>query len=526
MTILLLLLSCGAAPAADTVVVCPAAFQEALAPWVQYRSSQGHTVAVVPNRPDVSAIQTELRRVAAGGALKYVVLVGDAPGPIAKPQDASICTPTHLIDAKVNVHWGSEPKIATDNPYADLDGDGIPDLAVGRLPADSPEELAVMVRKILSYEQTPNTGRWSHRVNLIAGIGGFGYLADAVLEMATRKFLVDGVPPAYRTTMTYGSWQSPYCPDPRSFRQVTIDRLNEGCLFWVYIGHGARQYLDYIRVPGGAFPILDTDDAKDLRSTQGLPIALFLACYTAAFDGPADCLGEEMLRSPGGPVAVLGGSRVTMPYAMAVMGNAMMDLCFHERCETLGEVVLAAKRRLAAEDVDDPNRQLLDAIAAAISPAKDQLREERVEHLALFNLLGDPLLRVRYPDPMSVACEDSVVAGQPLKLHVESSTGGDGVLELVCRRDRLKGESPSRPQFLPTQEFLRSLQEGYGQANNRTWSSQTVSVAAGPSEIVLAVPETARGPCYARLLVQTKKGLAVGASEVFVRPPRPAASPD
>ena len=53
-----------------------------------------------------------------------------------------------------------------------------------------------------------------------------------------------------------------------------------------------------------------------------------LACYTAAFDQPQDCLAEELLKTEGGPVAVYGGSRVTMPYAMGVMGTAMMDEYF------------------------------------------------------------------------------------------------------------------------------------------------------------------------------------------------------
>jgi hypothetical protein len=303
-----------------------------------------------------------------------------------------------------------------------------------------------------------------------------------------------------------------------------LERLNQGCLFWVYIGHGSRRYLDYVRVPGGAYPILDVNDASKLIASQGLPIALFLACYTAAFDDATDCLAEEMLRAPGGPVAVLGGSRVTMPYAMAVMGNAMMDLCFHQRHETLGQVMREAKRRMAAEDVEDPNRQLLDAIAAAISPAKDQLREERLEHLSLFNLIGDPLLRIRYPRSIEVVSEDSVIAGQDLQFQADCPAGGEAVIELVCRRDRLKGESPHRPEFVASREFLGSLQEGYRQANDRTWTSQPVILAAGVNHISLPIPETARGPCYARVLVQTNSGLAAGASEVYVRPPRPASA--
>ncbi len=68
---------------------------------------------------------------------------------------------------------------------------------------------------------------------------------------------------------------------------------------------------------------LNVNDCGKLRVSSGAaPIAIMLACYTAAFDQPQDCLAEQMLKAEGGPVAVYGGSRVTMPYAMSVMGDA------------------------------------------------------------------------------------------------------------------------------------------------------------------------------------------------------------
>ncbi|MFO0884412.1 MAG: C25 family cysteine peptidase [Pirellulales bacterium] len=78
-------------------------------------------------------------------------------------------------------------------------------------------------------------------------------------------------------------------------------------------------------VPGARFPILRTADCSKLRSQNGLSIAVLLACYTGAFDQPEDCLAEEMLRAPQGPVAVIGGSRVTMPYGIAVLGTEFLQ---------------------------------------------------------------------------------------------------------------------------------------------------------------------------------------------------------
>ena len=153
--------------------------------------------------------------------------------------------------------------------------------------------------------------------------------------------------------------------------------MNEGCLFWVYLGHGSTRSLDHIHVPGGHYPIMGCQQAAGLRCRSGSPIACFLACYTAAFDQPEDCLAEELLRSPGGPVAVVGGSRVTMPYAMAVMGTEMLDQCFVQHCPTLGEAILRAKRKMVDPADKNQNRVMLDALATLLSPAPADLAAER-----------------------------------------------------------------------------------------------------------------------------------------------------
>ena len=75
------------------------------------------------------------------------------------------------------------------------------------------------------------------------------------------------------------------------------------------------------------------------------PIAVFLACYTGAFDEADDCMSERMLAQPTGPVAVICGTRVTMPYANAVLGHAMLEECFAREPATLGVNVLYERSR-------------------------------------------------------------------------------------------------------------------------------------------------------------------------------------
>jgi hypothetical protein len=511
-------------PPADAVVVCPRELTAALSPLVAHRQGQGHNFAYVPAGQSADEIRAAIRSAAVGGKLKFVLLVGDAE-PVARTnaQVRARSIPAHLHKAVVNVRWGSEPQIATDNWYADLDDDQQPDLAIGRIPADTPAELARIVQKILRYERSADFGPWRQRVNLIAGVGGFSPLIDGVLETATSKLLTSGIPAAYETQMTYGSWRSPYCPDPRLFHATTVERHNEGCLFWVYIGHGHATGLDRVSIPGERFHIFAVDDCRELKVQSGSPIAIMLACYTAAFDQPQDCLGEELLRADGGPVAVYGGSRVTMPYAMAVMGSGLMEEYFNRRPATLGEAILAAKRRMMQpvdenEPLKNANRLLLDAIASVVSPSRELLEEERREHLHLFNLLGDPMLRLSHPQSIALTAPREATPGTRLQISGSTALIGRGVLELVCRRDQFKTAPPVRERFDPTDKGLAALHEVYLRANDRCWARWGLDLPGGEFATEIAVPAECRGPCHVRLLVADGRIHGLGSASIYVRP--------
>jgi hypothetical protein len=361
-------------------------------------------------------------------------------------------------------------------------------------------------------------------VNLVAGVAGFGALADKVIESATRSFISRGIPETYRTTMTYASWRSPYCPDPRVFRQTVIDRMNEGCLFWVYVGHGHRQGLDWIRVPTGAAPIMQVKDVSRVGATSGMPIAVFLSCYAGAFDGAEDCLAEKLLRQEGGPVAILAGSRVTMPYGMAVLSNAMMDFAFRERLQTLGEVMLSAKRQSMDEKADGFSRRLLDAMAASISPNPDDLEGERREHLQLFNLLGDPLLRIHHPRTLDVKVARSIEPGGHLRVECQSDVTGDCLVELVCRRGQFTYRPDRRTEFDGSSEGMRALSREYHRANDDRYVSRQFPTLNRSFHTTLPVPEHAMGACRVRVFVQDDEDFAMGSARVHITRPKPETS--
>lgn len=500
-------------------VVCAPEMLTALEPWKRRRLSQGIRMVHVDSRLPTTEIRRVLQGLAENQPLRYVVLVGDANAQMAyRPQLRAASVPTFYYEASIIKKWGPETVIATDNPFGDLDGDGVPELAVGRLTADNPLELSQIVEKILFYESLPATGTWRRRVQLTAGAGDFGAITDAIVETAAKRFVTDGIPADYRVTLAYGSWRSPYCPDPRAFRECVLGSVREGCLFWVYLGHGRPCRLDRIRIGESVLPILEPTDVGRLQSESGLPIAVLMACYTGAFDQPVDCLAERMLRTPRGPVAVVCGTRVTMPYAMAVLGTALMDGYFERRYDRLGDILLFAKQQLAAKaNREDRRRQLLDTLALALNPAKHELLGERTEHQLIFHLLGDPTLQLRYPETVQLSCGAAIESGQTLEIRGHAPLGGECLLELCCRRDGYTFTPPKRRVPASSDEDLVEMSHIYRQSNDRLWNSTQVRLQPGPFVVELPVPRRARGFSQLRAFVQGSDGYAMGSTSVYIR---------
>lgn len=487
----------------DTLVVCPAPFQETLQTWVDYRREQGHVVSVIQPTRSAAQLRDKIREIVkANSKLKTILLVGDSRG-----EDS---TPTCYVRANVNVLFGAQPDIATDNRYADIDDDGAPDLAIGRLPVDSSEELKEMIKRIIAYEKN-NSGRWLKRINFVAGVGGFGQFIDKLIERSAKQMITDLVPAGYTTSMTYGSWQSPYCPDPRKFSDTSIERFNEGCLFWVYIGHGATHRLDKVRLPDRSYDILDESTVSKLDASEGSPIAVFLSCSTGGFDHRRDCLAENMLRQETGPIAILASTRVAMPYGLTTFTLEMTREHFEGKSATLGEIVRLAKQRLISTDDPSEIRQMVEAMGMGFSPKPELLEAERKEHADLIHLLGDPLLRVKRGEKLEL---EAKVREEQGKILVTGKAPFDGTLQLtVCyKRDRFRFRPPRRPEYDPSD--FDTYQAAYEKSQQLTCYSVEHEVTDGKFEFEIEIPEGANGECNIQGLLLHQENFAIDSAPI------------
>jgi hypothetical protein len=482
-------------------------------PWIDYRTKQGYNVRLISSKGTNEQIQKRIQEASSTKRPAAIVLVGDAAP--AKATDAELLArsvPNFLVPAKVNVRYKGAPLTGTDNNYADLDGDRVPDVPIGRLPVDNPKELSQLIKKTIAYESTPIEA-WRQDISLIAGVGGFGQMIDAAIDAAAWQ-LIRQIPDDYRVTMTQGSWSSPFCPPPNRFPETVMERMNDGPFFWVYIGHGHRAHLDRLNLPQCKRRIMTLKDIEKLRKGQSRTIALVLTCKAGTYDAKGDSLAEEMVTTPGGPVASLGASRATMPYAMATLADGMIRQLFVIQAPTLGEVCLHAKQEMTQEGSKEPTRAMLDQFAKTISPHREELDQERLEHIELFNLFGDPLLKIAYPEKIDLTVSKEVKPGEKLEISGTLPVSGPLVIELVRSRKRPDYAPARRKTFPKTPEGVAAMQEAYNAANRYYFHHVVEKYAkAGPIKFSISVPKDApKGRCAVRIYTTGTQKSAAGSA--------------
>jgi Peptidase family C25 len=482
--------------AADVIAVCPQNFREAFAPWVTHRTTEGLDVQVIDSKRDANELRASICK-AANSDTRYVILVGDAPT-IGTPCNSLHQVPIVYSPTTITRAWGSTPTLSTDSAYGDFDDDQIPDAVVGRLPVDDNQQLEKLLVRIFAQDQSKDFGPWRGRVQLVGGVGGFGFMADRAIESVTRNLVTGVLPIVTRTNVIYASPGHPFFPK-QPFTQSVLETYQQGAQFWVYAGHGQVTALDRVPQSVEGVPVLDQQSVQKLnRSAGNSPIAILLACYTGAIDAPEDSIAEEMVLCEGGPIAVLAGSRVTMPYGNTTAAVGLIDAIYQQQLPRLGDAWLSTMVEMQREASDDTSttRVMIDTLATLISPSGTKLVDERREHLSLYNLIGDPLLRLHHPRPVAVTVQAGYDSGARIEVQFLSPIEGAYTVEL----DRPLG---SVTEGDPNQTSIAAI-DGHVHANS----------IAKPTFVL---PADIHGPMIIRAFVEGTDTWASGAAKTIIR---------
>lgn len=478
------------------IVVHPPELGAVASQWGDYRRQSGWSVEDLDvstlargdqTAPAIAtAVQNELRRRFADASKRgvrggdfAVLLLGPVADADGQPAIPTWHRPQHDPDL---IGRDGLADIATDLDYqlAD-DRDDLPDFLLGRVPARNAAEALAALDKVKRYETQAPPGPWRRQLTYLAGEGGFGPI-DTLLERLFIRMVDQIVPYDFDVGMTYANPNSPYCAPPNRFNEIVLDRFSDGALLVNYMGHGQIDRLDRFAVDDQRYDICTIDSLKQLANNGNrMPIALLVACWTGRVDLPANRrgLGEAMLFNRNGPIAVVASTRISHPYANAIVQKAFtQQLCVHRR-PTVGAAHLAAMRDLASPDrIDRQLETLAQPIAMAMKWATTPA-ELRLMHISMYTLLGDPATRIAYPPgQISDWTFDPVTARASGR--VPAASEGEALITIETRREVI-------PRFgemqiaagVGGQMLDAALENNYALANDKVLWRTTVQLQPG-----------------------------------------------
>lgn len=307
--------------------------------------------------------------------LKYILLMGDG-----SYDNRNIRGKNHNLLPTFQSANSLSPteSFVTDDFFVFLDegeggSQGIVDLGIGRISANTLIDAKSVVAKIKNYHQQESMGNWRNVVTFIADDGNIedGFTTVHATQAETLASYVNKNYPAFNTDKIYfdafrkiSSAGGEKYPDVNS---AINTRVKQGTLIMNYTGHGNERFLADENV-------IDIASINSWSNYNRLPIFVTATCEFSRFDSDETSAGEEILFNPqGGGIGLFSTTRLVWSDGNSTLNKAFFKYIFEKDEQgnnlRLGDVMQKAK--------------------AAANTGTNQLN---------FTLLADPALRLANPN--------------------------------------------------------------------------------------------------------------------------------
>ncbi|HOT98426.1 MAG TPA: C25 family cysteine peptidase [bacterium] len=370
----------GGGEGADYLIITHPAFKVAAERLAAYRAAHNSwriRVALVDQifdefnhgLADPQAIRTFLRHARENWrkpAPGYVLLLGDASW---DPKNLyGLAHPTEYVPTYGNP--------VSDSWLACLDGKGdiLPDLRVGRIPAQTTEEAEACISKIIAYEAAPSA-QWKKNFLFISG--GFDFLEQNQFSLQSDALIKTFILPAPTCGLATSLHKTTSSTQEGEHRQDILDTIDAGVVWVNFIGHAGSKTWDLM---------FHNTDIEALSNGPQYPFITSMTCHTGRFAEPNQvAFGEHFLMVENkGAIGFMGTSGWGYSYEDYTFLSRLFPAALTDTLRALAEIIDKAKVKLWEEGAD--NSQITNMIYQ-------------------YNLLGDPALRLGLPVAPDLAVE-------------------------------------------------------------------------------------------------------------------------
>ncbi|MCD4828214.1 MAG: T9SS type A sorting domain-containing protein [Candidatus Cloacimonetes bacterium] len=268
-----------------------------------------------------------------------VLLIGDWGS-----GNTQLICPSYTYEVDDNTHV-----TVSDNFYADVNGDHLPDVAIARMTANNASQLSIMINKSMNYEISPPTNPGFYDNPVFAG----GWQTNRWFILCTeicRGFFENelGKTPVREYAICEGSPGSQWSTASNTYAVVDnfgyyglgyIPQTPEGLTDWG--GNASRLNTD---INNGAFLVLHRDhgsvygwgepdyDRNDLSNLQNNDLSYFLSinCNTGKFSIAGDCFAEALHRYEDRALGVIAAAQISCSYVNDTFVWGMFDFMWPE----------------------------------------------------------------------------------------------------------------------------------------------------------------------------------------------------
>ncbi|MEM7358156.1 MAG: C25 family cysteine peptidase [Pseudomonadota bacterium] len=283
--------------------------------------------------PSSAAIHQYVKFAAANMGVRYVLLVGGDQYDYKNYQSEAI---SHIPTAYAATPGGE--LIVQQNPvdslYGDLDGDGVPDVPVGRLPVRNQQELAYIVEKINDY-----TARSGYAASAMVATD-IDDNSNSILFEPQGESFISLLPPAWQTDVVRAYPQS---QGGETAKSNLFAAINNGVSLASYLGHSAEQVWSRATPP-----LLTASEVSQFNNIDKPAVVTQWGCWNTYFIKPSSNSMAQALMLGGytGAATVLGASSLTELASEQVLSKLFIPRLLTPGT-TVGDAVIAAKQEMA-----------------------------------------------------------------------------------------------------------------------------------------------------------------------------------